>query len=142
MPANVRRSWIGKVYLARNPSWTVHAEPFGPRANGQVKGLGVGGQQIIRTNFAITAIRNKDSIDMYGKEVVNGVETPAPAFYMQQNFPANLRKSPEQKIEERHRKLDLAHQSARAKWLGMETAPTRGRRMPLPGVMGGVSEIY
>lgn len=131
MPANIEV--LGsKVYFARNPKWTKLGKAgkplMGPRANGQKPGLeGTGRQGVIRTAFAQTAYNNLYQV--YGKDE-RGM--PLVADEMAANFPSNLRKSPEAKIQERRSRAAARHAQTGAKLSG-----AGGPMIPYKGEMGG-----
>ena len=84
MPANVKKSWFGRVYFARNPSWTIHAESYGPRANGQIKGMkGIGNQTDQRVRFAAAGHATKGQT---GKVPFMGVKMPKSAVLVAQSL--------------------------------------------------------
>ena len=128
MPLN--GEFVGqKFYMARNPPWTRLGKAgkpmMGPRANNQKPGLeGTGGQGVIRTAFAQAAYQ---SYGTYGKDE-RGM--PLMADSVASKFPANLRKSPEAKVQARRQASAKRHAETGAKLSG--SVATYNARVPMP----------
>lgn len=129
MPVNGEIAGM-KVYGARNPPWTKLGKSgkpmWGLRSNGQKPGMeGIGRQGIIREALARTAYNNL--YQQYGKDE-RGM--PIVADIMAADFPSNLRKSPEAKIQERRAKAAARHAQTGAKLSG--ASGSVGRQVALP----------
>jgi len=128
MPLNGQ--FLGQKFdVARNPPWTKLGKKgkpgIGPRANNQKPGMeGTGRQGVIRTAFAQTAYA---AYGTYGKDE-RGMPNMANAVGA--NFPPNLRKSPEAKIQERRQASARRHAQTGAKLSG--ASANVGAQVPIP----------
>jgi hypothetical protein len=115
-----------KFYSARNPKWTKLGKAgkpmIGLRGNGQKPGMeGTGKQAIIRPAFARAAY---ESYGTYGKDE-RGMPNMANAVAAK--FPANLRKSPEAKLQARREASARRHAATGAKLSGGYSSTYNGR---------------